>query len=295
MALGNWKLVGSLETFVKHRATRHISLALLLLVLIGIVSTSAASWSDRRARELSTYMRHGEVLTTAPEEATRSASSLAPPHFSIDVNEAQKARLETQWREVRNRARFHLQTWVFLFANYYMSIIVFSVAGAIAAVSLVLISQKGWTDANEYIITVFFVMTAASVFFGAFPGLFRHEETIADNKRLYLKYVTLEDEILTYAATGLHPPVSDEPQATPESQASAEARSARGAKAGAPLTPGSSVGGSGAISSRAGGELTPGEFILHIDRELARDDIPIGIDYTKAPTYKGVFELQPGQ
>jgi hypothetical protein len=175
-----------------------------------------------------------------------------------------------------------------------MSIIVFSVAGAIAAVSLVLISQKGWKDANEYIITVFFVMTTATVFFGAFPGLFRHEETIAENKRLYLKYVALEDEILTYAATGLHPPVLDEPQATPESQSSTEARSAKGEKAGTPLTPGTSMGGSGTPSSRVDRELAPGEFILHVDRELARDDIPIGLDSSKAPSYKGVFELQPG-
>ncbi len=283
MALGNSKLVGYFRWFTSQRATRHIALALVLLVLTGVGSETTASWSTGRARELFAYMRHGEVIGIWPEAAT-SASSRAPLQFSIAANEVQKARLEAQVAEVSNRARFHLQALVFLFANYYMSIIVFSVAGAIAAVSLVLISQKGWSDANEYIITVFFVMTAVTVFFGAFPGLFRHEQTVADNKRLYLKYVALEDEIRTYAATGLHPPVSDEPQAT-----------SGGEKTGAPLTPGTAVGGSGVIPPKASVELSPREYILHIDRELAQDDIPIGIDYSKAPTYKGVFELQPGK
>jgi len=279
MALGTSKMLGLLGTFARQRATKHIVLAASQLVLIGLFMHSSNSWSRNEARELFQHLRHGEVLTSGQQEAEKIDASLAPSRFSIAVTDAQKTRLEDQRREARSRARFHLKTMVTLFANYYMSVMLFSLTGAMAAISLVLISKKGWNEANEYIVTLFFIMTASTVFFGALPNLFLHEETVGHNKRLYLRYVALEDAILSYAATGLHSPL----------QGSLEE------KAGAPLEAGTAVGGSGALPPITYRELAPKEFILHVDRELARDDIPIGLDYSKAPTYKGAFELQPGR
>ncbi len=283
MALGTSKWWGLLGTFASQRATRHITLVVVQVVLLVVLMSSITHWCKKEGRELLQHLRHAEVLGVGREEAAKTASSLEPPRFSITATDAQKARLEELRKETRGRARFHLQTMVFLFANYYTAVMMFSITGALATISLVLISKKGWNEANEYIVTVFFVMTASTVFFGALPSLFRQDETIAQNKQLYLKYVALEDEILTYAATGLHSPVSE--------QVPAQERGAGGAS----LAPDAAVGGSGALAPRAHREPAPGEFILYVDRELARDTIPIGMDYSKAPTYKGAFELQPGR
>lgn len=63
-----------------------------------------------------------------------------------------------------------------------MAIVVFSLAGLVAGVTLVVITKNGWAAANNFVITTFIVMSAAAVFFGAFPSVFQQEESIADKQ-----------------------------------------------------------------------------------------------------------------
>jgi hypothetical protein len=287
------KPVALFKRFINERATRHIGLAFLLVGLIALAALASIAWSTGKARELSANLRHGEVLGSGQQEQVEVPLPVTKLRFSnqVKATDEEKARLEGQVAEVRSRARFHLQSAVFVFANYYMSIILLSLTGAVAAVMLVLISKAGWEKANEYIITVFFVMTAATVFFGAFPGLFRQEESINDNKLLYLKYVALEDQILTYAATGAHPSsATREPTAAGGEQSPPTEPEGNGGRAGNELEPGTATGGAG--PGDTGRYLEPRDFILYVDRELAADNkIPIGLDYSKVPTYTDVFKI----
>jgi hypothetical protein len=273
------------KNFFAGKATRHLGLAVLLLGLIVLGFQASMLWSSSHARKMFKHLRYGDTLGTVQQVQPGDAPRDAPPQFSeqLKATAEETARLEGQLAEVRSRARFHLQASVLTFVGHYSAIIVSSLAAAVAAIMLVLISKSGWDKANGYLITVFFVMTAASVFFGAAPGLFRQEEGINDNKLLYLKYVQLEDRILTYAATGAHPPLE---------VGGAEPVSLEG-RAGNEPRPGTATGGSGTAGT--GAYLTPREFILYVDRELSAGKIPLGMDYSKAPTYTDVFKLQPGE
>jgi hypothetical protein len=100
------------------------------------------------------------------------------------------------------------------------------------------------------------------------------EQSIEANRRLYLRYVALEDRILTYAATGAHPPVTldsagdDTKVKTETGVQSASETKGRGTAV----------------------DLDGRAFIVLMDQELARDDIPIGIDHSKAPSYENALQ-----
>jgi predicted PurR-regulated permease PerM len=90
---------------------------------------------------------------------------------------------------------------VYFFSNYYMALILAFVAGAVAAVSLFFISKEGYAAVSPYVVTVFMTATALGTIYGAFPSVFRQTENVAENKALYLRYVALQNEILSYSAT----------------------------------------------------------------------------------------------
>jgi len=277
--------VNFFQKLISEKATKHLLLTTALVGLIALGVNVSADWSYRRGRELLTNLRHSESLYSEQEKPPRDPPEL---RFAerLQATPEEKARLTSQLEEVRKRARFHLQAAVFIFANYYMSTIVFCLTGAVAAIALIIVSNKGWKEANDHVINVFFVMTAATVFFGAFPELFRQEQSVDDNKLLYLRCIALEDELLTYVATGAHPPV--------------ELRRLGGQQAGEGAVRGATAEGVGTGGSGPGPELCAGTgdskdyleprcFSLYVDRELARGGIPIGLDHSKVPSWTDAF------
>lgn len=161
----------------------------------------------------------------------------------------QEVRLKTQYLETRGRAIHHLEVMIFFFANYYRAIAMMMILGGIAAVALFFIANKGWSNADAYVINVFITATALTAYFGAYPSVFKQQDNISDNKRLYLQYVALGNEISSYGATGA--------SYLPKENATAN------------------------------------DFIHHIDDQLAAvNDIAIGLDSSKVPTYKGIFSSE---
>jgi hypothetical protein len=66
---------------------------------------------------------------------------------------------------------------------------------------LFFISKKGWKDADDRLIALFIVISAAAACFGAMPTMFRQEDNIAENKSLYLQYRALENEQISFFST----------------------------------------------------------------------------------------------
>jgi hypothetical protein len=97
----------------------------------------------------------------------------------------------------------HLEVTKYFFANSYRAIVMVSLFGALVAVCLFYIANRGWQAANEYVVTVFVIAAIGSTFFGSWLTIFRQPENIAANKVLYLKYVAMANSLLTYCETGI--------------------------------------------------------------------------------------------
>jgi ABC-type multidrug transport system fused ATPase/permease subunit len=174
--------------FWKSPFIRHTVLVICLLTLMSIVGglsahearRIAASWSQNLSPTAAKGIENFSAIQTTPQE---------------------KERLISQLNLARLRAQHHLNVAVYFFSNYYMSLLVTFVSGAVAAVALFFIVKKGWQAVNPYVVTVFITMSTVATAYGAFPGVFRQHENVAENKTLYLRYVALQNEILSYSAT----------------------------------------------------------------------------------------------
>lgn len=209
-----------------------------------------------------------------------------PPDTTITPSD--QLRLSQLHHTVQDRERLHASIMEFYYKRFFMGIITMSITGALAAIMLVIISKRGWENTDSYLITVFFIASAATVFFSSLPGVFRQDQNITDNKALLLKFMALENEVQSYAMTNealnytfkvedLGATVS-QPQESPAPDAkAAETPPADGAVQQTPAI---------------GIALSAKEFIHYVDLQLAQDNIAIGFDYQQVPTYQGVFETK---
>lgn len=220
---------------------KHVLLVASLLLVASGISHEIRVEADRYAREWTRTLL--PTRTGSPEERRelQIQEKLLSP--------TQEIRLRTQHQEVRGRALHHLEVMIFFFANYYRAIAMMMILGGIAGIALFFIANRGWSNANGYVINVFIAATAMAAYFGAFPSVFKQQDNISDNKRLYLQYVALDNEISSYAATGA--------SYLPKEKATAN------------------------------------DFIHHVDDQMeAVNDIAIGLDSSKVPTYKGIFSTE---
>lgn len=139
------------------------------------------------------------------EQLQPSFSSELASFSRIEGPELERERLASQLELVGKRSEHHRTVTAYFLSNYYMAIMESLVFGAIAAIALFFITKSGFGSANPYVVTTFITATAITTFFGAFPSVFKQSENVADNKVLYLRYVALQNEMLTFSATGLGP------------------------------------------------------------------------------------------
>ncbi|MBV9211152.1 MAG: hypothetical protein JOZ52_11010, partial [Acidobacteria bacterium] len=231
-----------------QRLFKHILLVCMLLALMYGSTEIFIRTAESHARGWAVYLTNKQSQMTFPADTPISA--------------AEQARLQDQLERVRQRMRLYLEVMKFFYTRYYMAILTFAIAGALAAITLVLVSKRGWEATNEYILTAFFVMTACTVFYGAFPGVFQQEQNIKENKVLYLKYEALENEILSYAVT------NESRVVPPDSLASLP---------------------DGKLQDTT---VAAKQFIHYVDEQLAQGNIAVGFDYNKVPNYKNAFDVQ---
>lgn len=114
------------------------------------------------------------------------------------VTPEMRARLDAQLAVVRNAAHTHFLIAT-AFARYQFAMItIATICGVIAGVLLVFISAVGWKDAHWTLALPFVVVAGGGIMFTSFTQLYRQAENIADNSRLYLGYLQVEDELLSY-------------------------------------------------------------------------------------------------
>jgi hypothetical protein len=125
----------------------------------------------------------------------------APVAAGVEATDVQRKRLHEQMETIRTRIDHHLTVMRFFYSRYYMAIAVILISGLLTAVALLFVTKDGWGRA-DYARTVFITAAAITAYFGAFPSVFQQSQNIADNKKLYLQYVGLQNEARTYVVTG---------------------------------------------------------------------------------------------
>ena len=118
------------------------------------------------------------------------------------IHGLEEVRLEDDFRELRGRMEHHLNVMMYFYANFFRAIVMTSMIGAIAGICLFYIANKGWSTANNFVITAFVISTVIAAYFLSIITVFKVQENISDNKVLYLQYVAIGNNLLTYCATG---------------------------------------------------------------------------------------------
>ena len=131
--------------------------------------------------------------------ASLTAGSTATPTPTPTDTEA--ARLKAQLEIIRDRGKHHGNVMAYFYVNYFVAIVMVMTAGLLVALTLFFIAQQGWTGTNSYVRTVFIVASAYMAFYGLFSPVFQEQKNIADNKELFLRYKSLENEVESYPVT----------------------------------------------------------------------------------------------
>jgi hypothetical protein len=121
--------------------------------------------------------------------------------ISIQMPDEEKARLVGQFQEARGGMNFHFDVLATFYRNYFSTTILTGVLASIAAIALLFITSDGWQHSSPYARTIFLVATVSATYCAAFPSIFQQQQNIEDNKKLYLDYVDLTNEMCSYVST----------------------------------------------------------------------------------------------
>ncbi|MBD1927493.1 hypothetical protein H6F74_14755 [Trichocoleus sp. FACHB-90] len=156
-----------------------------LLTLIGLGYFSLEWYADKTANNW-----------LSPQK------ELTPVDNGLKPGASDRARLAEQLNEIQSRINRYSAMMVFFYKHYYMSISLTSASALVAGICLFFISKVGWEKANNALINVFIVTSSAVIYFGDLPGIFKHDESSAASRDLYLEHISLRNEVRSYLATG---------------------------------------------------------------------------------------------
>lgn len=190
-----------------------------------------------------------EVLRFRSEENQRLQNYIN----NVRGTEFEKQRLLEQAREIQGRVKSHVLITRHFYVQYFVSVTITTVSAIIASICLFIISKSGWNHAKNSIIMLFTVSFAFTTIFSGYVLIFKYDENISENKKLYFAYSALDDRLSSYFATGTFLVRSE---------------------------------------GENKGLTAPAEVIQYIDGELATiNNIAIGFDATKIPNYQDYQNL----
>jgi hypothetical protein len=137
--------------------------------------------------------------TNADANASVTTGPTATP--APTPTDTETARLKAQLEIIRDRGKHHGNVMAYFYVNYFVAIVMVMTAGLLVALTLFFIAQQGWTGTNSYVRTVFIVASAYMAFYGLFSPVFQEQKNIGDNKELFLRYKSLENEVESYPIT----------------------------------------------------------------------------------------------
>ncbi|HEY9663924.1 MAG TPA: hypothetical protein V6C65_36200 [Allocoleopsis sp.] len=167
----------------------HITLAASLL-FFSIASYWVLLWfaGTREAAWLAT-------ISPTPVEVLQDKAEQLP------ATPAERSRLVEQFQEVEARAAKHAQIMGFFYKQYYISTSMIVGSAVMASICLFFISKSGWDRINNALINIFICSSAVILFHGNLVLVFKQDENLRGNQELYLHYISLRQEVLSYWVT----------------------------------------------------------------------------------------------
>jgi hypothetical protein len=162
-----------------------IAIALLLLLLIVGLTTQYV------VRDKAEKLTQTHVL---PEDGSVQCTVVGSAEKEAYIN--------LQRKTISAFGNSHRKGAISFFTYFYITYVVFSVFGLLAAISLAIITKTGINNASPHLITVFLVSTAIVILYQGAFGVFQHKQNIDSNARLAINYAVLIDQIDTYCVTG---------------------------------------------------------------------------------------------
>ncbi|MGB7210592.1 MAG: hypothetical protein WBD27_18195 [Pyrinomonadaceae bacterium] len=276
------------------RVVMHLMLALGVLIAIIGSSFFFASRAESLGNEWVANLRPGKRPADDKNPLLPAIRNIVNPDLppAITLTPTQQDRMQNQLDDVRKKAKHHLDVAVYYYSQSFMAILAFSLAAALGAISLAIISKRGLDGVSEYVVTMFLVATALALFYQSFPGVFQQRKNVEDNRALYIRYVNLEDDMISYVATGsitvkqtVAAPDSSRP--TKPEQFAKQLNSNVNSVSATPILV--TVNDEYSIVT-----LSPVDFIHYIDHQLKKyNDVAIGFDESKAANFaKEQFQTQ---
>lgn len=185
MGWAQWKK--NIGVFVLEGWTSYVVIALGLLALLAIIGLS----TQYIVRDKAERLTQTHIL---PEDAQVKCPIVGSVEKETYIN--------LQRRSISAFGNSHRKGAINFFTYFYITYIVFSVFGLLAAISLAVITKTGINNASPHLITVFLVSTAIVILYQGAFGVFQHKQNIDSNTKLAINYAVLVDQIDTYCVTG---------------------------------------------------------------------------------------------
>jgi hypothetical protein len=166
----------------------HLLITSSLLALIGASNLLHNRYADQQAKK---WLNSTEELTT-----------LDGDNGKLGASATETARLIEQLNDIQSRLDRYSAMMIFFYKHYYTSIGITSASALVAGICLFFISKVGWQRVNNSLINVFVVTSSTVIFFGDLPGTFKYKENSEASRDLYLKHISLRNEVRSYLATG---------------------------------------------------------------------------------------------
>jgi hypothetical protein len=115
---------------------------------------------------------------------------------------AVKERLNQQFDDIQSRIKSHSDVMIYFYKQSYVCGSMSLGLAITSALCIFFISRDGWEKANNGLINAFLVTTSAAFVCNQIPVIFKQENNLTGNRTLYLEYVALRNEFISYAATG---------------------------------------------------------------------------------------------
>ncbi len=154
------------------------SLIVLILIWFGL-----KVFAEKAADEWTKDLRYSSVNDKKEPNQLRAEEA---KRFQVYINSSlpnttveERDRLLQHLKEIECRARGHLNVTKAFYVYNYQSIALATLSSVIAAISTFLLSRKGWDNANQVLVIIFFISFSTAVIAGTSPALF--STTVVDS------------------------------------------------------------------------------------------------------------------
>ncbi|GBO55925.1 hypothetical protein APA_4131 [Pseudanabaena sp. lw0831] len=160
-----------------------ISIALISWIIMFVISTA---WEKE-------WIFKPERITV--EQLESATAKLSPTIY-------ERNRMISQFQEIERLADKHANIMGFFYKQYYISLATMGACAALAIVSLFFISKVGWERVNNALINIFIVTSGIVIFYGNISLIFQQKDNLEASQKIYVNYLGLRNEVLSYLATG---------------------------------------------------------------------------------------------